>query len=268
MSLSKLRFYSAALLLLGVASLACFRDGSAAAGKTGVKGAASAAPFTVADIPNSKEGAQIRMGREIFNHTPELAPKYVGNKLSCNDCHIQSGTAPYAAPMINLAGLFPMYNQRAGHVVSLADRIQECFTRSENGHPLPYDSLQLTSLVAYVNWLSRDGVKGKPWEGRGLVKLPDLKGDPKHGAAVYSAQCAGCHGTDGHGVPSAFPAVWGDDSFNDGAGMHNPKKMAAFVMHNMPPGSPGTLSAQDAIDVCTFVHTMPRPKFNEAYKHY
>jgi thiosulfate dehydrogenase len=62
--------------------------------------------------------------------------------------------------------------------------------------------------------------------------------------------------------------VWGPNSFNDGAGMNDPKKMAAFVVHNMPQNHPGTLNAQDAYDVSEFIHTMPRPKFNEAYKNY
>jgi thiosulfate dehydrogenase len=50
--------------------------------------------------------------------------------------------------------------------------------------------------------------------------------------------------------------------------MNDPKKMAAFVVHNMPQNHPGTLNAQDAYDVSEFIHTMPRPKFNEAYKNY
>ena len=207
-------------------------------------------------------------GKLIFDETPKYAPAYVGNKLACNDCHIQSGTAAYAAPMIDLAGLFPMFNKRAGHVISLENRIQECFARSEAGSPPATSSSEVQALVAYINWLSRDGVKGKAWPGRGLVKIPALKGDPVAGKAVYAAQCAGCHGADGVGVPPVLPAVWGNDSFNDGAGMSQPAKMAAFVLHNMPQNHPGTLSPQQAWDVSAYIHTMPRPKFNQAYKNY
>jgi thiosulfate dehydrogenase len=215
-----------------------------------------------------EQTALIHQGKLIFDETPKYASKYVGNKLSCNDCHIKDGTAPYAAPMIDLAGLFPMFNKRAGHVISLKNRLQECFSRSEAGSPPPLDSPELTALVAYINFLSRDEVKGKPFKGRGLVKLPQLTGDPAHGKSLYADQCAGCHGTDGAGVPPILPAVWGPNSYNDGAGMNRPNNMAAFVYHNMPQNHPGTLSAQDAYDVSTFIHTMPRPKFNEAYKNY
>jgi thiosulfate dehydrogenase len=207
-------------------------------------------------------------GKLIFDETPKYASAYVGNKLACNDCHLQSGTAAHAAPMIDLAGLFPMFNKRAGHVISLENRIQECFARSEAGSPPATNSPEVQALVAYINGLSRDGVKGEVWPGRGLVKIPALDGDQVAGKAVYAAQCAGCHGADGAGVPPILPAVWGNDSFNDGAGMNKPAKMAAFVLHNMPQNHPGTLSPQQAWDVSTYIHTMPRQKFNEAYKHY
>jgi thiosulfate dehydrogenase len=207
-------------------------------------------------------------GKLIFDQTPKYASAYVGNKLACNDCHIQSGTAALAAPMIDLAGVFPTFNKRAGHVISLENRIQECFTRSEAGSPPATNSSEVQALVAYINWLSRDGVKGKAWPGRGLIKIPALKGDPVAGKAIYAEQCAGCHGDDGAGVPPILPAVWGNDSFNDGAGMNQPAKMAAFVLHNMPQNHPGTLSPQQAWDVSTYMHTMPRPKFNQAYNRY
>lgn len=210
----------------------------------------------------------VERGKLIFDETPKYAGNYVGNKLACNDCHIRSGTAPYAAPMTDLAGLFPMFNRRAGHVISLQNRIQECFSRSEAGRPPPENSPEMKALVAYIEFLSRDQVKGRPYWGRGLVKLHALTGDPVNGKAIYAAHCAGCHSIDGSGAPPVLPAVWGPDSFNDGAGMNDPNEMAAFVIHNMPRNHPGTLTAQQAYDVSAFIHTMPRPKFNQAYKGY
>ena len=72
----------------------------------------------------------VRRGREIFDETPRCAPSYTGANISCGDCHINSGTEPYAAPMVGLAGQFPIYSKRAGRVISLKERIQECFLGS------------------------------------------------------------------------------------------------------------------------------------------
>jgi thiosulfate dehydrogenase len=209
-----------------------------------------------------------RQGQRIFDETPKYAATYVGNKLACGDCHLQSGTARYAAPMIDVAGLFPMFNKRAGHVISLQNRIQECFSRSEAGRPLPVDSPEMQALVAYIEWLSRDGAKGKAYGGRGFVRLPALTGDPSAGKVLYGAQCASCHGSDGAGVPPVLPALWGNASYNDGAGMNDPVKMAAFVFRNMPQNHPGSLTPQQAYDVSAYIHSRPRPKFNMAYKGY
>jgi thiosulfate dehydrogenase len=244
--------------LLCTVTSSCSRNGAAQAKAAG----GAVEPIT------AQQTELIHQGKLIFDETPKYASEYVGNKLACSDCHIQSGTAAYAAPMVNLAGLFPMFNKRAGRIISLHNRIQECFSRSEAGKPLPEDSLQMKELVAYIDWLSRDEVKGQTYRGRGFVKLPALTGDPVRGRAIYASQCAGCHGSDGAGVPPILPAVWGNDSYNDGAGMNNPVKMAAFVEHNMPQNHPGSLTSQQAYDVATYIHTMPRQKLNPAYKHY
>ena len=219
-------------------------------------------------IPDSPLGDSIRQGALLFDETPLYAPRHTSSKVSCGSCHAQGGIQPYASPVVGLPALFPMYNPRAGHVITLKDRIQECFVRSENGKPLSYDGPEMKALVDYIDWLSQPQLARMQFVGRGLVDLPDLKPDPKHGSAVYAAQCAGCHGQNGEGRPPLFPPVWGPDSFNDGAGMHGVQKMAAFVQHNMPQNRMGILSPQDAFDVSAFIHSQPRPSFNPAYKKF
>jgi thiosulfate dehydrogenase len=228
---------------------------------------AAAASGTAGNSP-SQQRRLIHQGKLLFDQTPKEAPDYVGNKLSCSDCHIQSGTAAHAAPMTDLAGTFPQFSKRAGHIISLQDRIQECFVRSEAGQPLPASGPQMAAMVAYINSLSKDQVNGKPYPGRGLIKLPTLIGNPTRGKAVYVSQCAACHGIDGAGAPPILPALWGNDSYNNGAGMNNPAKMAAFVAYTMPQDQPGSLTPQQAYDVSAYIHSMPRPKLNKAYKAY
>src|SRR5579862_3820197 len=194
-----------------------------------------------------------RRGKQIFDETPRYAPSYTGAKISCGDCHIDSGTEPYAAPMVDLAGQFPAYSKRAGRVISLEERIRECFLRSENGRPLPHDAPEMQALVAYINWLSRDEVTGKPYEGRGLVKLAALTGNATKGKQAYASRCAACHGEEGAGFPPNLPPVWGPASYNDGAGINRPDNMAAFLYHNMPKDHPGTLTAQQSFDIAAFL---------------
>ncbi len=225
------------------------------------------APLSVR-IPPGHTGDSIRLGQLIFNETPLYAANHTSARISCTSCHAEGGIQSYASPMVGLPRLFPMFNVRAGHVISLKDRIQECFVRSENGTPLDYDGVEMKALVDYISWLSTPSQNGAVYVGRGLVTLPELTPDAARGAAVYASQCAGCHGQSGEGVPPMFPPVWGAESFNDGAGIHGVQKMAAFVQHNMPQNRMGILSAQDAYDVAAFIHQQPRPSFNKAYAHY
>jgi thiosulfate dehydrogenase len=250
--------------------LVCVAAGVAGCGRakgTSVPKAAWAEPDP-SKIPATPEGDSIRAGILIFNQTPRYAAAFVGNKLSCADCHARGGMEPFAAPMVGMPGLFPMYKKRGDKVITLEDRVQECFVRSENGHPLQYNGREMLAVVSFIHWLSVGQVEGKPWPGRGFVKLPALEGDVGKGQKVYTDKCAACHGSDGAGKPPILPALWGPDSYNDGAGMNEVPKMAAFVQHNMPQNHPGTLTSQEAYDVAAYVHTKPRPKFNQEYAGY
>jgi thiosulfate dehydrogenase len=215
-----------------------------------------------------KNSNSVALGKSIFHDTVQNAKAYVGNRLSCNDCHINDGTTPQAAPLIGLPALFPMFSPRANRKISLEDRIEECFVRSENGRPLPYSGKEMNALIDYIDSISEGQAKGKEFSGRGLVKLAILKGDPKRGELIYQGQCSVCHGSDGNGVAPSLPPLWGADAFNDGAGMHRIEKMAAFVLKNMPQTKPGSLSPQEAFDVSAYIHTKPRPKYNPIYDKY
>ena len=223
---------------------------------------------SVQNIPGGERGASILYGRELFHDTPALASAYVGGKLACSNCHIADGVAPYAAPLVGTSQTFPKFSKRAGHTITLQDRIEECFVRSENGRPLPYDSREMRALVDYIGWLSEPRPQYLPFVGRGLVVLPKLTPDPARGAQIYATQCAGCHGTNGAGGRPLFPPLWGPDAYNDGAGMNRIAKMAAFVQANMPQNRKGALTAQEAYDVAAYIHAQPRPAFNPAYSQY
>ena len=225
-------------------------------------------PPSRSSIPEGAAGDSIRRGLHIFEDTADYAPQYTHAQVSCASCHAGSGMQPYAMPLVDVPADFPMYSKRAGHVISLSDRIEECFVRSENGVPLPHDSAEMRALVDYIRWLSEPQPENLPFRGRGLLMLPEMRPDARHGAQVYATQCAGCHGENGQGVAPLFPPLWGPFSFNDGAGMNNVRKMASFVQRNMPENRKGILSAQDAFDVAAFVHAQKRPHFNPVFSRY
>ncbi|MDE3167757.1 MAG: c-type cytochrome [Acidobacteriota bacterium] len=254
------------IILAPAAMLALAASGCGTPHPAAVEAQPKPAAWTAPDpasIPAGPVGDSIRLGASIFEETPKYAAAYVGNRMNCNDCHIAGGTAAWSAPMVGLPGLFPMYNDRSKRVISLEDRIQDCFLRSENGHRLSWNGPEMIALVAYIQWLSQKQPAGVAFKGRGLEKLPDLHADAGSGAGVYSKQCAGCHGADGAGKPPILPALWGPDAFNQGAGMNQVKKMAAFVHHNMPQNHPGTLTPQEAYDVAAYVAGKPHSPFVE-----
>ncbi len=222
----------------------------------------------VAGVGAGKQGDLIRQGKQIFDQTPIHAKAYVGNRLSCNDCHLQGGTEPKAAPLTGVPGLFPLYSERAGRVINFGERVQECFVRSENGTAPPLDSPEMNALLAYIEWISQGVSKQEMLAGRGLVQVPLLTGNADRGVVIYKQRCAACHQDNGAGVPGAFPPLWGSDSYNDGAGMHKIPKMAAFLVKAMPPTQPGSLSPQEAYDVAAYIHGKPRAKFNPANSKY
>lgn len=228
-----------------------------------------------AAIPAGEEGQRILLGKRLLSETKRLLPDHVGDELNCTSCHLGEGKLALASPFVGVSVNYPRQNPRAGRVVSLEDRINGCFLRSMNGKPVPADSAEMKAMVAYFNWLSQGLPKNANVAGKGVGKIDDnLTPDPTHGKQVYDAQCAQCHGKDGEGMRDAkgemvFPPLWGDQSFNIGAGMARTYTAAAFVKNNMPIGhglnarlgQGGMLSDQDAVDVAEYFSHQPRPDF-------
>ena len=67
------------------------------------------------------------------------------------------------------------------------------------------------------------------------------------------------------------PAVWGDGSYNNGAGANRLLTLAPFLQSNMPLGTEWkqpVLSTDDAYDVAAYVDSMPRPQLANLEKDY
>jgi thiosulfate dehydrogenase len=213
------------------------------------------------DAPG-KLGEAVMLGYRLITETKKYASDYVGNNLTCSNCHFQGGRDPNGLPLVGVAAKYPRYMEREGYSTDLVERTNGCFERSMNGKPLPVDSREMQAILAYYQWISK-GIPiyaEIPWLG-----LPPLDSDhqPNRAAGrdLYPPVCARCHGQDGEGTP-AGPAVWGDGSFNDGAGMAKLSTAARFIHAYMPRDNP-TLTAPQALDLAAYLTAQPRPHFRK-----
>jgi thiosulfate dehydrogenase len=106
----------------------------------------------------------------------------------------------------------------------------------------------------------------KAWRGQGIAKsIPLDQLDPKRGQRLYLAKCLTCHGRDGQGVLigglKAGP-LWGERSWNDGAGAARVYTLAAYLRHAMPYLAPGSLTDEEAQLIARYITSRPRPEFS------
>lgn len=119
-----------------------------------------------------------------------------------------------------------------------------------------------------MQWLSQGVPVGAKIEGQGLKKIDFIlrAADPKKGKAIYMDKCAVCHQENGLGLKMRIaqgriifnPPLWGDDSYNTGAGIYRLIKAASYIKENMPQGVPD-LSLEDAYDVAAYMNSQARP---------
>ena len=228
----------------------------------------------LADILALSNSDQVVRGMRLHIETKALLPDNVGNQLNCTSCHLNAGTVADGSPFVGVSAFFPSYAPRSGRVITIEERINGCFLRSMNGKALPKDSYDMKAMVAYFDWMKRETKPEDKVAGRGVGTVDSaIKPNVDNGIKVYAAQCAVCHGKDGEGFKRAdghyiYPPLWGNDSFNIGAGMARTYTAAPFVKRNMPIGfqekfplGQGGLSDQDAVDVADFFTHQPRPDF-------
>ena len=245
-------------------------------------------PLTETALPDSKLRQEIRWGYRLFTDTPVEAARFVPGGVSCNNCHLNGGQRERAMPLVAIAGAFPEYNRRAGHLISLGDRIVDCFLRSENatgmlagrdgGHSreasvdvLPTAaSKEVLALSAYLTWLSRGyEIGGNPsWRGQNSLAttalIPIGQLEPGKGEAIFRERCVSCHGPDGQGVfvgDKKPGPLWGPDSWNDGAGASRVYTLAGIIRYTMPYLDPGSLSDEESQQLAAFITSKPRPSY-------
>lgn len=224
--------------------------------------------FNLVDSNSAPESIKhlANLGFNIMVHTKKYAGEYVGNDLSCTNCHFAAGNTT-GGPQggISLAGVatkYPTFDTSLGKVIDLPVRINNCFLRSLNGKALPEDSEIMLALLTYFQWISKNlPIYGDiPW-----LKLHPLssqhRGNPIQGKQIFEKYCALCHQEIYRGEIYP-PPLWGEGAFNDGAGLSKIPKLSSFIFWNMPyDDETPVLTEEEAIDVSAYILSKPRPHY-------
>lgn len=222
--------------------------------------------------PNADE---LQYGKDLIANTAEyLGPhgkvKSISNGMNCQNCHLQAGTLPFGNNFAAVAATYPKFRARSGTEEDIQKRINDCLERSLNGKPLDRNSKEMKAMVAYISWVGKEVPKGEIPKGTGIFEVPllDRAADPIKGKVVYEAKCASCHQSDGKGQMKPegkgylYPPLWGEGSYNHGAGLYRLSRFAGYVKANMPLGATfenPQLTDEESWDVAAYVNSLDRP---------
>ncbi len=218
---------------------------------------------------------QVEYGKELIAHTakylgPNGSVQKMSNGMNCQNCHLQAGTVVFGNNYGSVASLYPKFRTRSGAVESVYKRINDCFERSLNGKALDSGVKEMQAIKAYIYFVGSNVPRGEKASGSGFKELAylDRAADPAKGQAVYTAKCQSCHQVSGEGVLNidktefTYPPLWGNSSFNDGAGLYRISNFSKYIKYNMPQGTTHQnplLSDEEAWDVAAFVLSQQRP---------
>lgn len=231
------------------------------------------------DLVGHKKESLIKMGFDIITKSPEfigplasqVEKQFAGNMLTCQSCHLEAGTRAGSGSFVGVANRFPQFRGRENKIGTLAERIDGCMERSMNGKKIPHETLEMKAMLAYMEWLSEEVPEEKEayYKGYAKIELPEIAADPLKGKLVYEQHCQSCHMGDGQGQRAGeglyvYPPLWGENSYNHGAGMHRVITAAEFVKSNMPyllayKDKP-VLTDQEAYHVAAYINSFPRPQ--------
>lgn len=211
-----------------------------------------------------KKWQSIMLGYNLTIKTYEMLPQNVPvAKLHCGSCHLDAGTNPSAAWWVGMRD-----SSNYPTLPDITKRINQCFTNSLNGIALCPDTatnnVNMNALIDYMSWLDTQA-KSLPKPLNPFPTIPVLTPDTIRGKKIFLQKCAFCHQRDGQGRYASNtyyrPALWGAHSYNQSAGFYGHVDwLAAFIHGNMPLGSGGVLTAQEATDLAYYIKGKPRPR--------
>ena len=228
---------------------------------------------------NDEQRKLVEYGQSLIANTslylgPTGSVNHTTNGMNCQNCHLDAGARPWGNNYSAVASTYPKFRERSGKVENIPKRVNDCIERSLNGTALPIDSHEMKAIVAYMEWLGKEVPKGEKPTGVGISDVTYLEraADPLKGKIVFDAKCQSCHGADGKGMANlqgagyTYPPLWGEHSYNTGAGLYRLSRFAGYVKENMPYNqashSNPLLTDEEAWDIAAFVNSQPRPIAN------
>jgi thiosulfate dehydrogenase len=190
--------------------------------------------------------------------------------MNCQNCHLDAGSKPWGNNYSAVASTYPKFRERSGSLEGIYKRVNDCFERSLNGKAIDTLGKEMQAIKAYIVWLGKDVKKGEKPKGAGITELAymDRAADPEKGKKIYIEKCQTCHMENGEGkwnenkLSYQYPPLWGDHSYNSGAGLFRLSRFAGYVKSNMPFGAnyqEPQLTDEEAWDIAAFVNSQPRP---------
>lgn len=223
-----------------------------------------------------EEREMVIYGEDIIANTaryfgPSGTVAKITNGMNCQNCHLNAGKKNWGNNYSAVFSTYPKFRDRSGAMENIYKRVSDCFERSLNGTAPDSSSKEYQAIYAYINWLGKDVKKGDKPVGSGIEKLSfmDRAADPVKGKQVYALQCQSCHAANGegqlslNGVSYEYPPLWGNHSYNNGAGLFRLSNFAGYIKSNMPfnqaTHANPKLSTEEAWDVAAYVNNQPRP---------
>ena len=229
------------------------------------------------NLLEGEEREMVIYGEDIIANTsryfgPHGSVAPITNGMNCQNCHLNAGKKNWGNNYSVVFSSYPKFRDRSGATETIYKRVSDCFERSLNGTAPDSTSREYKAIYSYIKWLGKDVKKGEKPVGSGIEKISymDRAADPVKGKGIYTAQCQSCHGANGegqlslNGINYEYPPLWGQHSYNDGAGLFRLSNFAGYVKSNMPfnqaTHSNPKLSNEEAWDVAAYVNSQPRPK--------
>jgi thiosulfate dehydrogenase len=223
-----------------------------------------------------EERALVIYGEELIANTakylgPNGSVAQITNGMNCQNCHLNAGRKKWGNNYGAVSANYPKFRDRSGSMESVFKRVSDCMERSLNGSALDSNAREMKAMIAYIKWVGHAVPKDSTPKGSG-IKPPEYlerAASPEKGLVVYAAKCQSCHGANGEGQMAAdaksytYPPLWGDHSYNTGAGLFRLSRFAGYVRDNMPFNQAShespALSDEESWDVAAFVNSRPRP---------